>query len=99
MTSPEGWNHAKARLPEAYVLVYGLWSAVQDFASPRGLSLGECPVQERTGRRGYLGKVGSVTESWHITKTAPRSDSISLACRQSQHSPALIWLRIVPLIL
>jgi hypothetical protein len=37
------------------------------------------PVQERTGKRGYLGKLGSVADSSHRMKTEPREDSMRRA--------------------
>jgi hypothetical protein len=49
---------------------------------------GEYPLQKSTGSRGYFGKLGLVAESWHMMKTAPRSERIERALRQSEHRPA-----------
>jgi hypothetical protein len=45
------------------------------------------PEQERTGRRGYFGNRGSVTESSQRMKTEPRDDSMKRACAQEAQRP------------
>jgi hypothetical protein len=45
------------------------------------------PAQERTGKRGYLGKFGSRSESWQSRNSEPFSEAITRACRQFRQSP------------
>jgi hypothetical protein len=45
-------------------------------------------MQERTGRRGYFGKRGSVAESSQRIKKEPRDDSMERACTQEAQRPA-----------
>src|SRR5580704_12258445 len=46
------------------------------------------PEQERTGRRGYFGNRGSLTESSQRIKTELRDDSMERACTQEAQRPA-----------
>src|SRR5580704_15905996 len=46
------------------------------------------PEQERTGRRGYFGNRGSLTESSQRIKTELRDDSMERACAQEAQRPA-----------
>jgi hypothetical protein len=45
-----------------------------------GSSFFSYPRHWRTGRRGYLGYLGSVAERWHWQKTEPRSVRTSRIC-------------------
>jgi hypothetical protein len=60
--------------------------------------MGEYPAQRRTGRRGYFGKAGSVSDRSHKTNSEPRGDSTRRAnwqVAQRPDAPLLCVLGVV----
>jgi deazaflavin-dependent oxidoreductase (nitroreductase family) len=57
-------------------------------AAAEASSLGSYPAHTNTGSLGYFANRASVSASWHMTNTDPRSDCTRRAWRQFVQSPA-----------